>query len=388
ELQQMVFQVRVIDNGSGDQYSLGSGFQVSADGLIATNYHVVAAYVDEPDKYRLEILTAAGTKLPVSLQAIDVIHDLAIVHSDALGSNFLQLAQEPPGKGVRIYSIGNPLDLGMTIIEGTYNGLVKRSRYQKILFSGSLNSGMSGGPAVRENGAVIGVNVSKGGEQISFLVPAARLQKLLNSAAQNPASENFHAQIRAELMADQQAFTDALLTAPFESKLLGELTIPLNLHQALRCWGHSDSKEEDSYESVHQHCRSDDNIFIAGDLTVGSFHYDAEWIETKELNPVQFYRFLESRYTPSSLGGSQAKKHVTEYECQTDFVELRGVTWKSTICFRAYKKFEGLLDGLLVMAMVEAKNKAAIVKVAASGFTAENALALFREVMGSLAWKR
>ena len=55
--------------------------------------------------------------------------------------------------------MGNPHDLGMTIIEGTYNGLIQTSRFQKILFSGSLNSGMSGGPAMDDKGRVIGVGV-------------------------------------------------------------------------------------------------------------------------------------------------------------------------------------------------------------------------------------
>lgn len=388
DLKRMVFQVRVIDNGSGDQYGLGSGFQVSADGFVATNYHVVSAYVDEPEKYRLEILSASGAKLPVSLRAIDVIHDLALLHAEGLDEQFLEFAGSAMSKGERIYSIGNPLDLGMTIIEGTYNGLVKRSRYQKILFSGSLNSGMSGGPAVRSDGRVIGINVSKGGEQISFLVPVARLRDLLADGTQESGAKDFHAQIREDLLADQQAFSDALLAAPFASKQLGELTIPVDLHEALRCWGHSDSEEEDKYEAVHQHCRSEDNIFIAGDLTVGSFHYDAEWVSSDELNRFQFYSFLQSRYLPSTLNGSGLKKHVSEYRCHTDFVELQGATWKATSCYRAYREFTGLFDALLLMAMVEESHSGAIIKMAASGFARDNVQVLFRAIMESVEWNR
>ncbi|NNC54297.1 MAG: trypsin-like peptidase domain-containing protein, partial [Pseudomonadales bacterium] len=368
-LQQQVFQVRVIDLGSGDKYSIGSGFQISEDGLIATNYHVISAFVIEPEKYSLEIVAANGDKQQVSLSAIDVIHDLAILKAAALDKNYIRLSRSIGGKGSRIYSIGNPLDLGMTIIEGNYNGLVKRSRYQKILFSGSLNSGMSGGPAVSESGNVVGINVSKGGEQISFLVPVVHLRALLNKTRAAEITPDFHEQVRKDLLADQQMFADALLASPFEEKQLGELVIPVNLHPALRCWGHSEGKEEEKYSAVHQHCRSDDNIFVAGDLIVGSFQYDAEWISTESLKPVQFYKLLQTRYVPGTLAGSQQEKHVTQYQCNTDFVELKGLTWKATSCYRAYKKFKGLFDAILLMALVERNEKSAIIKVAASGFS-------------------
>ena len=61
------------------------------------------------------------------------------------------------------------------MIEGTYNGLVRRSFYPQIFFGGSLSAGVSGGPALDEQGRVIGINVARrvDGEQVSFLVPAS-----------------------------------------------------------------------------------------------------------------------------------------------------------------------------------------------------------------------
>ena len=81
---------------------------------------------------------------------------------------------QPLAQGERIYSLGNPLDVGFAVIEGTYNGLVERSFYPTIFFAGSLNPGVSGGPTLDGQGAVIGVNVAarRDGEQVSFLVPA------------------------------------------------------------------------------------------------------------------------------------------------------------------------------------------------------------------------
>ena len=150
-VQDRVYQVRVIDVASGDKYSIGSGFLVSDTGYIATNFHVVSSFVHEPEKYRLEYVRHDGAVGPLRLMATDVIHDLALVFSGDAPATFLPLATGPVANGDRIYSMGNPHDLGMTIIEGTYNGLVENSRYKKILFSGSLNPGMSGGPALNIN---------------------------------------------------------------------------------------------------------------------------------------------------------------------------------------------------------------------------------------------
>ena len=44
--------------------------------------------------------------------------------------------------------MGNPLDLGFTIVEGTYNGFVEKSYNPRMHFTGAINPGMSGGPAV------------------------------------------------------------------------------------------------------------------------------------------------------------------------------------------------------------------------------------------------
>ena len=137
DLNNLVFQVRVIDVASGNKLSIGSGFQVHQSGRIATNFHVVSSFVHEPDKYRIEVLDRDGVSVPARLQAIDVVHDLAIVQASTSSSGALVLSERSLAKGERIFSMGNPQDLGMTIVEGNYNGLIKTSRRPKFLFSGS-----------------------------------------------------------------------------------------------------------------------------------------------------------------------------------------------------------------------------------------------------------
>src|SRR6185436_18001797 len=160
-----ILQVRTLLQSAGRQSSIGSGFLVSADGLAITNYHVVSQFALDPRTYRLEYLAPDGAKGALKLLQIDVANDLAVVKLDRAGQPAFEfdpraLAGRLP-KGERIYAMGNPLDLGFTIVEGTYNGLVDKSYDERIHFSGAINPGMSGGPVTAADGRVVGINVAK-----------------------------------------------------------------------------------------------------------------------------------------------------------------------------------------------------------------------------------
>src|SRR5258708_26926837 len=160
-----ILQIRTLLQAAGRQSTLGSGFLVSADGLAITNYHVVSQFALDPKTYRLEYLAPDGAKGTLKLLAFDVAHDLALVKVERAGLPYFEFdpraLQDRLPKGERIYAMGNPLDLGFTIIEGTYNGLVDQSYDERIHFSGAINPGMSGGPVAGTDGKIVGVNVAK-----------------------------------------------------------------------------------------------------------------------------------------------------------------------------------------------------------------------------------
>ena len=116
-----------------------------------TNFHVVSQAALKPEQHDLVYVTADGREAPVTILQIDVLHDLALLKaSDAGSRSFDALTFRPAtqalAQGERIYSLGNPLDVGFAVMEGNYNGLVRRSFYPQIFFGGALSGGMSGGP--------------------------------------------------------------------------------------------------------------------------------------------------------------------------------------------------------------------------------------------------
>jgi hypothetical protein len=138
-----LLQIRTLLADGDRQASIGSGFLVSPDGLAITNYHVVSQAALEPKTYRLEYAAADGSRGGVSLLGIDLPNDLAIIRLDKHDAPFFAFDETAMARGLpkgeRLYSMGNPLDLGFTVNEGTYNGLVGRSYNERIHFTGALN---------------------------------------------------------------------------------------------------------------------------------------------------------------------------------------------------------------------------------------------------------
>src|SRR6056297_4051792 len=78
-LQPGLYTVEVVDRISKNKNAQGSGFVVSEQGVLATNYHVVSEFVQDPDRYSLRYRDAEGITGPLEVLEVDVLHDLALV---------------------------------------------------------------------------------------------------------------------------------------------------------------------------------------------------------------------------------------------------------------------------------------------------------------------
>lgn len=379
-----VYQVQVIDLASERKSGIGSGFQFTKDGLIATNYHVVARAVTHPGNNRLEYLHDRGGRGILKVLAVDVLRDLAILKMDTPGRIFLSLGSSALPKGARLFALGNPHDLGFTIIEGTYNGLSKESFVDKIHFSGSLNPGMSGGPAVSHAGKVVGVNVSTAGNQISFLVPVEPLKALAEKAARGEGEEKEEyvaraaSDIEAQLLEGQARNLGALLgNKKWDSVPLGPLMVPGRVHDALKCWGVPVHEEKDPFRYYRSVCSSQDRLFLGDDFDTGTVSYRYDYIVGKEeMDPLRFTAFYERQYG-APVGEADAREdNITNFECNARFVRQAGRKWKASFCVRQYRRYPAVYDLLLAMALVDGKKEGMIISLDAEGVSRENALAL------------
>ena len=104
EFNDRIYQIRIIERSTGKQAGLGSGFLVSADGLIVTNFHVVAAYTDAPERYHLEFVRINGESGALDVINFDVVNDLALLRRADPPGYFLALGDALPAQGEAIYS--------------------------------------------------------------------------------------------------------------------------------------------------------------------------------------------------------------------------------------------------------------------------------------------
>jgi hypothetical protein len=294
-----------------------------------------------------------------------------------------------PNKGANLYSLGNPMDLGFSIVEGTNNGLMKYSEDKNILFSGSLNPGMSGGPTLNEAGQIIGINVATSGNEISFLVPAEHLSVILGRLKLRnfKAEDNFFTLTSDQLLSDNKAFLQRIINEKWSYEKIGRFSVPSELSRSVRCWDSSRTPEKDDlFRSFFTRCSNERSIYLDSGLEVGTLDYEYQWIESDELHPARLYDRYE--YLNSSMLGSGADKNdVTNFSCNTRFVDVNQQEFKITVCRRDYLNYSGLSDVLITMAMVGHASKGFIFNLDMVGTDFKTALELFQKMLGEFKWK-
>jgi hypothetical protein len=391
QLKPSLYQIKLIDKASGEKSSIGSGFQISKDGVIATNYHVISSYALHPKKYRIEYLDSEGNTGDLLLKSVDVINDLAIVRREVVQDMpFFQLSKSAPHKGEQLFSLGNPHDLGMIVVPGTYNGLKKESFNEKIHFTGSINSGMSGGPVVNKDAEVVGINVATSGNSIGFLVPHEKLVSLFEAFLVS-APDSIEAQMSQQLMANQDKMMAEILSSPWEAKQLGkEGSIPIIDVPFIRCWGDSNADKADALIlTAVANCSLDENTYLSSRFFTGSMEVEFRYMKAKDIGATKFYHLYQQQISRAGAGNRAGKDNVTEYQCHNDIVmpENKAINNKSIFCTRAYKKFPGLFDVLYLSASVDKDEQALVSHFTIAGINQSNALAFTRKFMEAVSWK-
>jgi serine protease Do len=168
----------------------GSGFLVSADGIIVTNKHVVSSASAE-----YTVMTNTGKEFPATVLARDPNRDIAVLKVEAHDLPFLQFGDsDNVSVGRTVVAIGNSLgEFSNTVSKGIISGLRRNlvagsgmgesERLSNIIQTdAAINPGNSGGPLLDLSGKVVGVNVAmaEGAQSIGFALPANQIKKIID----------------------------------------------------------------------------------------------------------------------------------------------------------------------------------------------------------------
>ncbi len=170
----------------GKEISQGSGFVISSDGKVVTNYHVVegaaSAIIKFPDGAFYLIEGMLGS---------DANKDIAVLKAAGKNLPFLPLADsENVQIGEQVVAIGSPLSLEGTVSEGIISGRRewKERNLTVLQTTAPISPGSSGGPLLNLKGEVIGVTTFRlaGGQNLNFAVPVSYVIPLLANDTLKP----------------------------------------------------------------------------------------------------------------------------------------------------------------------------------------------------------
>jgi serine protease Do len=339
-----VIQIKGFFGTNTAQAFHGTGFAVADGGVFMTNYHVVAQQVQYPDKYRLEYRTTDGKTGNITVLAVDVRHDLAVVRASGFSPVPLKFAPAAPAKGERAYAIGFPLDVGLTITEGVSNGRVEDSFDPRIHYSGAINGGMSGGPALNAAGDVIGVNVSgyRFEQLVSFLVPSEHAQTLLGRTKQSqPQPGGFKGEVTAQMRDHANALLGALQGEMFTQPAAG-YQLPAKLAPFIDCNASGDPAPQQPSQMVRISCAAKAGLYVEQGLYSGDIKYSHFVLTTDKLDAWRFAHRLSE--VAAATGAYGSRRHVGPFSCENRNVRLKGFDASVMVCVRGYRKLEGLYD--------------------------------------------
>lgn len=377
-----IFQIRVINRETGKKSSIGSGFVYGAENQLATNYHVVSSYIEEPETYTLRYLGSGEREGDLRLVGVDAVHDLALVETDTMLGVPLQIA-EPPPKGAGLFAMGNPLDLGLTLAAGTNGGLLDQTDGSRILFSGSLNPGMSGGPTFDDLGRVIGINVATARNDISFIVPTRYLKRI---ERYDGAIEQLGTAISEQIAAYQRRYLDRITAGDWPSTRLRDVQVPEAISPTVRCWDASPTaKPEHFYRRFTISCKNENDIFLSKRLEVGKILYEFLWLESDSLSRPRFTRLYQA-LNVSQFSSRAGEDEVERFHCETGFVDVNGRDFKTTLCRRSYKLYPELSDLLFTAAMTGEPRQGFIFNLDLYGTDFDAALELIQRFLKEISW--
>lgn len=175
-----------------EQQSGGSGFFISADGLIVTNNHVVAGGPRGDAVDEVTVTLFDGREFKAEIVGRDATSDLALLKIKVTGVPYVEMESSQKNRvGDWVIAIGNPLGLGSTVTAGIVSALQRNigagGAYDRFIQTDTaINPGNSGGPLFNLDGKVIGINnrlISPVGANIGvgFAIPAEEAMPVIES---------------------------------------------------------------------------------------------------------------------------------------------------------------------------------------------------------------
>ena len=194
--------------------SSGSGFIITEDGYVVTNYHVVSGTSS------VQVTLYNGDTYDATVIGGDSDYDVAVLKINASGLQPVTLGESADvNVGDTVLAIGNPLgELTFSMSQGIVSSCdrainVDGTPFNMIQVDCSINPGNSGGPLVNLYGEVVGIVSAKYSsyssttvEGLGFAIPISDVRSIITDIMENGAvTDKAYMAITAGTMNEQMA---------------------------------------------------------------------------------------------------------------------------------------------------------------------------------------
>lgn len=374
----LLFQVKTISPGQEEKRSYGTGFIVAKDGLIATNFHVVADHIWKPKKFKI-VIDDAGQNKEAQVVALDIVNDLALIKVDMEFKKILPIAPNKIRQGQEAFSYGLPEDLDWTIVRGIYNGILEQGPYRSIHLSSPLNRGMSGGPTTNSKGEVIGINSAgrTNSQEISFAVPSEYLVQLIQDYRKTTQLNSLQV-IEKQSQSLQNKMTQTLLKGLANKKKFNTVQIP-KFDKSLRCWGDSSGSDNENSLVVKNReiCVVENSLFIDGERSFGTLRAEFQLDENRKLNSLAWAHYKSQNFSNTDqfvrFSIKDSVINFNEEKClRKNVVKTNDVPIVFASCVQKITPFKDLYDVYLFYQHSIDINRNLKAQFMLSGFNQEN----------------
>jgi len=209
----------------GPRQGVGSGFIVSADGVVLTNAHVIA------DADEVTVRLTDKREFKAKVLGSDRMTDVAVLKIDARELPVVKIGNpETTRVGDWVVAIGAPYGLDNTVTSGIVSAksrtLPGDAAVPFIQTDAAVNPGNSGGPLFNLNGEVIGINSqifshSGGFQGLAFAIPIDVAMNVKEQIQQHGKVE--HGRLGVTIQEVSPALAENFGLAKAEGALVGSL---------------------------------------------------------------------------------------------------------------------------------------------------------------------
>jgi S1-C subfamily serine protease len=161
-------------DASGKSLAQGSGV-VIGNTIVVTNCHVVVDAVNISVKVGSDVM-------PGVIQIADKVYDLCSLRVTGLTATPVTISSSEARVGQRVYAIGAPMGLELTLSEGIVSSLRPTAKGTIIQTTAPISPGSSGGGLFSTSGQLVGIVTfqTRTGQNLNFAVPASWILEMTN----------------------------------------------------------------------------------------------------------------------------------------------------------------------------------------------------------------